>query len=144
VSPHDDNIDRIKIAAAILATSGDDAQLAAELDDASPAPLTLLISQLIDRNPTTQYRRVFEGICQLRQGRLEDLDSSQFRSYLIRKLDITEEILDACVRQIVTAAKVLRAAEATGSIALSARSEDDQHERKTLPADILRELMRRK
>lgn len=139
-----DDVDRLKIAAAVVATSDDDAQLAGELDAAPMAPLAQLISELIDRNPTAQYRQVFEGICRLRQGRIEDLDSSIFRSYLIRKLDVTEEILNACIRQIVTVAKVLRATEAPGPLALSARSEDEQHDRKTSPEDVLRELMRRK
>lgn len=139
----DSDIERLQLAAAMASSALDGQALERELDGIPVAPLVQLVSQMIRESSDSPYRPVLEGICSLKQGRIEDLDSPEFRSYLVRNLGITEATLESCIGVIVTYAKVLRASRMNASKLVAARSEDDLNLRITEADDILRELRRR-
>jgi hypothetical protein len=139
------NIESIRVAAIVAAKSKKAFQISAALDAVPAAPLRATILELLERIPGIQHRKLLIQLAELNQGRLDDLDSPEFRSYLIRKLQTDEQALMTCVRSISTYYRVASAAgsDAEGALA-AARSEDDTGARASSASDILRELKRRK
>lgn len=135
----------IKIAAALSLRRESDLKLAAGLQALPLAPLTQTIRAMLAECKSGRIRDILSAIASLNQGRLEDLDSSEFRSYLIRKLTITEAELDTCIRALCTYARVSQAAQAgSEDLLVAARSEDDENQGTISASDVLRELRRRK
>jgi hypothetical protein len=139
------DIDRVTIAAALTAKSPRQFEIDAALEAIPAAPLTQTICLMLGESPNLTNRDVLERLAELNQGRLEDLDSPAFQSYLIRKLEISHDTLTACVRSICTFARVQYATYGDAeNLLAAARSEDDTHSRYASVADVLRELRRRK
>ena len=138
------NIESIRVAAIVAEKSKKAFQISAGLDAVPAAPLRVIILDLLERIPGIQHREILAQLAELNQGRLDDLDSPEFRSYLIRKLQTDEQVLMACIRSISTYYRVASAASSNveGTLA-AARSEDEKGARMLSARDILRELGRR-
>ena len=137
--------DILKIAAALSLRGESTIRINAALQELTPSPLAEIIYDMLAESDALEHRDALEGMAQLNQGRLEDLDSAEFRSYIIRKLALSESILDACVRAVCTYSRVRHAAlSGADNLLAAARSEQGRHGREVSAADVLRELRRRK
>lgn len=107
------------------------------------APLAALIEQYLAHNATTQIAPTLKKIADKNQGSLADLDSPDFRSYLISRLKIDEKAIRMCRDALITYNKVI-SAQTSAITELAARGGLDSTDRTTDASDILDNLRRRK
>jgi hypothetical protein len=88
------------------------------------APLAQAIDALLARRPRIPARQNLEALSSLNQGRLEDLNAPEFRSYVMAKIGMTESDLDGCVREIELFRQLREAMARDEPIAMAARDED--------------------
>lgn len=88
------------------------------------APLAQVIDALLARRSRIAARRNLEALSSLNQGRLEDLNAPEFRSYVMAKTGMTESDLEACVRELELFRRLSEAMAQDVPIAMAARDEE--------------------
>jgi hypothetical protein len=89
------------------------------------SPLALLINELLRCQPGIRFYDQLHDIALLNQGRLEDLNAPAFRSYVIRKTQLSEDMLRKCVDELQTFWRLRGLAERFDSPILMAARDDE-------------------
>lgn len=89
------------------------------------SPLAVLINELLRCQPGIRFYEQLHDIALLNQGRLEDLNAPAFRSYLIRKTQLSEDMLRKCVDELQTFWRLRGLAEQFDNPVLMAARDDE-------------------
>lgn len=108
------------------------------------APLAKIIDELLRQQPGIRFYDALSAIASLNQGRLKDLDSPIFRSYIIRKTDISDDVLHKCISEICGFNHLVQAANnPMAGLLMAARDEDNSGGGHILIDEVLGQLAKR-
>jgi len=108
------------------------------------SPLSVLIEDFLRSQPGIRFYKQLEDIAALNQGRLEDLNVPAFRSYIIRKTQISEDTLGKCVDELQSFWRLRGLAKQLDNVVLmAARDEDGSGGEPVNAGDILSQLTKR-
>jgi len=108
------------------------------------SPLAALIEEFLRSQPGIRFYKQLNNIAALNQGRLEDLNVPAFKSYLIRKTQISEGTLKKCVDELQSFWRLRGLAKQLDNVLLMAARDDDGSGGDPVTAgDILSQLNKR-
>jgi hypothetical protein len=104
------------------------------------SPLAQTIDTLLARRSKIAARRNLEALSSLNQGRLEDLNAPEFRSYVMAKTGMTESDLEECVSEIELFRRLSEAMAQDEPIAMAARDEEGFGKEQIAASELLERL----
>lgn len=108
------------------------------------APLAVLIEEFLRSQPGIRFYKQLKDIAALNQGRLEDLNVPAFRSYIIRKTQISEDTLKKCVDELQSFWRLRGLAKQLDNVVLmAARDEHGSGGDPVTVGDLLSQLNKR-
>jgi len=110
------------------------------------APIAVLISRFLEATPKIDIAPLLLSIAEVNQGRLEDLDSPAFLSYLVARLKTNEAELRR-IRSMLGTFQQMRMAKETApdtTLLIAARDDDPNGNRRVTLSDLLEQQKKRK
>jgi hypothetical protein len=110
------------------------------------APLAVLVSRFLEATPKIDIAPLLLSIAELNQGRLEDLDSPAFLSYLVARLKTNEAELRR-IRSMLGTFQQMRMVKETApdkTLLIAARDDDPNGSRRVTLSDLLEQQKKRK
>ena len=104
------------------------------------APLAQTIAALLTRRPRIGARGKLEALASLNQGKLEDLNAPEFRSYVMAKTGIAERDLQECIKEIELFRRLCEAMAQDEPIAMAARDEEGLGKEQIAASELLERL----
>lgn len=111
---------------------------------AAKSPLAILIGDFLQSQPGVRFNDELKSIAALNQGRLEDLNAPAFRSHILRKTQVSEEMLTKCVDELQSFWRLRGLAKQLDTIVLMAARDDEGTGGDPITArDLLSQLSKR-
>lgn len=108
------------------------------------SPLAALIEEFLQAQPGIRFREYLSTIAQMNQGRLEDLNVPAFRSHIIRKAKLSEDVLTKCVDELQSFWRLRGLAKQLDDVVLmAARDESGSGGDPVTAGDLLGQLSKR-
>jgi hypothetical protein len=140
---HDDD-DMTAMALEYIQGSGPPAHVREAFQDIPPAPLASFIRAFLSAQPHIDLAPLLRQICEVNQGRLEDLDSPDFLSYLIERTGANEMTMRRIRVSLGTFRKVVdSASHGDTRLAVAARDDSDGASRSTTASELLKLMKKR-
>ena len=140
---HDDD-DMTAMALEYIQRGGPPAHVREAFKDIPPAPLAAFIQTFLSAQPNIDLAPLLRQICEVNQGRLEDLDCPDFVSYLIERTGTDEMTMRRIQISLGTFRKVLESSShGDPRLAVAARDDSEDKSTSTTASELLKLMKKR-
>ena len=138
-----EDVDLTKVALSFVLRPEPSDEVKGAFQKVGRAPLALAIEQLLSAQPGISVRQQLLQLADLNQGRIEDLDASDFISYIVTKCGINEFSVRKCAAEIKLYQRLSQTSSAAQSVSIAARNEEGQGATPVSLAQVLEQLRKR-
>jgi hypothetical protein len=142
---NDDHDELLRLAFEYVNTYQPNDEIERAFKSIARAPLAVLISSFLEATPKIDIAPLLLSIEEVNQGRLEDLDSPVFLSYLVARLQTNEAELRRIRSMLGTFRQMHMAKEAAPdtTLLIAARDDDPNGSRHVTLSDLLEQQKKR-